>query len=93
MAVMMSWLEWLAGGDKKLRQIYKGSSFFNNQTSFRLDKLIHNNDGIKMLRFAEQTHNSRELNVSPIHSTYRSDFLLPALVKSGQQADSIVYLF
>jgi hypothetical protein len=55
MAVMMGWLEWLAGGDKKLRQIYKGSSFFKNQTSFRLDKLIHNNDGIKMLRFAKQT--------------------------------------
>jgi len=42
------------GGGKILRQMHKSYSFFNNQTSFRLDKLIHKNDWIKMLRFAKQ---------------------------------------
>jgi len=41
-------------GGKILRQMYKSYSFFKNQTSFRLNKLIHKNDWIKMLRFAEQ---------------------------------------
>jgi hypothetical protein len=45
---------WKNRGGKILRQMHKSYSFFNNQTSFRLDKLIHKNDWIKMLRFAEQ---------------------------------------
>jgi len=31
-----------------------------------------------MLRFADQTHNSRKLYISPIQSTYRSDFTFRA---------------
>ena len=50
---------------KILRQMYKSYSFFKNQTSFRLNKLIHKNDWIKMLRFAEQTLNACPLWVSP----------------------------
>jgi hypothetical protein len=46
--------DWEKSGGKILRQMYKSYSFFNNQTSFRLNKLIHKNDRIKMLRFAEQ---------------------------------------
>ena len=37
--------------DKVLGQMYKNYSFFNNQTSVRLNKLIHNSDKIKMLKF------------------------------------------
>jgi len=47
-----------ASCDKELRQMYKGNSFFNNQAQFRLDKPIQNNDGIKMLRFAQQNDRS-----------------------------------
>ena len=46
--------DWKKSGGKILRQMYKSYGFFNNQTSFRLNKLIHKNDRIKMLRFAEQ---------------------------------------
>jgi hypothetical protein len=49
------------GGDKELRQIFKGYSFLNNQTLFRLNKLILNSDKLKMIKLAEQTYNSREL--------------------------------
>jgi len=48
-------LGWPAGREKEPHQIFKGYSFLNNQTLFRLDELIHNIDRIKMLRFAGQT--------------------------------------
>ena len=70
-----------ASSDKELRQIFKGYSFLNNQTLFRLGELIHNKDRIKMLRFAKQTHNSRELYVSPFQSTYQSDFISCLMMK------------
>ena len=44
-----------ASFDKELCQIYKGYSFFNKQTIFVLRELIHKNDRIKMLGFAEPT--------------------------------------
>jgi len=47
-------VECAVGWDKEPRQMYKGNSFFSNQAPFRSDKPIQNNDGIKLLRFAEQ---------------------------------------
>jgi hypothetical protein len=55
---------------KILRQMYKSYRFFNNQTSLRLNKLIHNNDKIKLLRFAGQIQNPRPLWVSLGQSTF-----------------------
>ena len=46
----------IAGGeDKEQRQIRIGYSFLSNENSFRLDKLIHNNDRIKILDLLNQS--------------------------------------
>lgn len=45
-------LRWPAGRDKVLCQMYKGNSYFNKQTSFRLETLINNSDRIKIIIFA-----------------------------------------
>ena len=58
-----------------------------------LAKLIHNNDRIKMLGFAEQIYNARELWVSPGQSTIGGNCGFRALVKSFQYLDSRMYLF
>ena len=58
-----------------------------------LGELIYNNDGIKLLRLAEQTHNPRELYDSHIQSTYRSGCVFRAYIESVEFIDFIVYLF
>ena len=40
---------------KKSVKYAKTDKFFSNQTSFKLDELIHNDDGIKKFRFAKKT--------------------------------------
>jgi hypothetical protein len=45
-----------------------------------LDKLTHNNEMVKMLRFAGQTHNSRKLYISPTQSTFCSKYILRAQI-------------
>ena len=78
---------------KEKHQIFTGYSFFMNENSFRLDNQIHNNDRIKIFRFAEQIYNYRELYVSPGQSTYCRNFILRASIKSGELIDFVVYLF
>jgi hypothetical protein len=46
-----------------------------------LDKLIHNNEMVKMLRFAGQTHNSRKLYISPTQSTFCSKYIVPKFTR------------
>ena len=58
-----------------------------------MHQLIHKNDGIKVLGFAELTLKARLLWVSPGQSTFCRKCGCRALIKSFEIIDFIMYLF